>query len=84
MIIIYTVVKPLLCDIPYIVDRRDSEARLTVRLLVRWDAVHFIEMVCGNFFNEIDIFFKVRYLKTNDEPSLLSIVYLTIRFLKLR
>ena len=44
------------------VDRRDSEERLIVRLLVRCDALHFTESVCDDFCNDTGIF-RVEYLK---------------------
>lgn len=56
-------VKPLLCDRPYVVARRDSKARLIVKLLVMCDALHFTEIVCEDFLYVIGIFDSIEYLK---------------------
>jgi hypothetical protein len=67
---ILTIVKPLLCETPYMVDRCDSEERLMVRLFIICDALHLTDIACDDFVIDIGI------IENKDLEKLINIVRL--------
>lgn len=63
ILLLLTIVKPLLCETPNIVDRRDSVERFTAKLLLRCDALHLTDMICEDFLYVKGILFNLNKKK---------------------